>query len=70
MPNTQNKETPSNFPGAGRIYAQADLYEIHEAFAVVPLLVMNSMGLCHSKVNPQGGAISLGHPFGASALVL
>jgi len=47
--------------------AQVDLFEINEAFAVVPLAAMAQLGIPHEKVNIHGGAIALGHPIGASA---
>lgn len=43
-----------------------DLYEINEAFAVVTLATMTDLNLPVEKVNVRGGAISLGHPIGAS----
>lgn len=43
-----------------------DLWEINEAFAVVVLNAMKELGLDHERVNIHGGAISLGHPLGAS----
>ncbi len=43
-----------------------DLWEVNEAFAVVPLAFMREMGLDHSIVNVNGGACALGHPIGAS----
>ncbi|WP_257112652.1 acetyl-CoA C-acyltransferase [Pseudomonas ficuserectae] len=43
-----------------------DLFEINEAFAVVPLVAMSELGLAHEKVNVNGGACALGHPIGAS----
>ncbi len=43
-----------------------DLYEINEAFSVVPLAAMREFGLEHSRVNVRGGAVALGHPIGAS----
>lgn len=43
-----------------------DLYEINEAFSVVSLAVNQKLGLDASKVNVNGGAVSLGHPIGAS----
>merc|ERR1711910_215939 len=43
-----------------------DLWEINEAFSVVVLANMKLHGLDHSKVNIHGGAVSLGHPLGAS----
>jgi acetyl-CoA C-acetyltransferase len=45
---------------------QVDLYEINEAFAVVPMAAMQELGLPHDKVNVHGGACALGHPIGAS----
>ncbi|WP_299548978.1 acetyl-CoA C-acyltransferase [uncultured Tateyamaria sp.] len=43
-----------------------DLWEVNEAFAVVPLAFMREMGLNHDVVNVNGGACALGHPIGAS----
>ena len=43
-----------------------DLFEINEAFAVVPMAVMRDMKIDPSKVNVNGGACALGHPIGAS----
>ena len=43
-----------------------DLFEINEAFAVVPMAAMQELGLPHDKVNVHGGACALGHPIGAS----
>jgi acetyl-CoA C-acetyltransferase len=43
-----------------------DLWEVNEAFAVVPMAFMHEMGLPHDKVNVNGGACALGHPIGAS----
>ena len=43
-----------------------DLWEINEAFAVVPIAFMREMGLSRDKVNIHGGACALGHPIGAS----
>jgi acetyl-CoA C-acetyltransferase len=43
-----------------------DLYEINEAFAVVPMAAMVEMKIPHDKVNVHGGACALGHPIGAS----
>ncbi len=43
-----------------------DLWEVNEAFAVVPLAFMQEMGLDHDVVNVNGGACALGHPIGAS----
>jgi acetyl-CoA C-acetyltransferase len=43
-----------------------DLYEINEAFAVVPMAAMVELKIPHDKVNVHGGACALGHPIGAS----
>ncbi|UWR06795.1 acetyl-CoA C-acyltransferase [Ruegeria sp. B32] len=43
-----------------------DLWEVNEAFAVVPMAFMHKMGLPRDKVNVNGGACALGHPIGAS----
>ncbi len=43
-----------------------DLWEVNEAFAVVPMAFMQKMGIPHDKVNVNGGACALGHPIGAS----
>ncbi|MEX0302922.1 MAG: acetyl-CoA C-acyltransferase [Leisingera sp.] len=43
-----------------------DLWEINEAFAVVPMAFMHEMGIPREKVNVNGGACALGHPIGAS----
>jgi acetyl-CoA C-acetyltransferase len=43
-----------------------DLWEVNEAFAVVPMAFMHEMGLSREIVNVQGGACALGHPIGAS----
>jgi len=43
-----------------------DLFEINEAFAVVPMVAMRELGIDHAKLNVNGGACALGHPIGAS----
>jgi len=43
-----------------------DLWEVNEAFAVVPMALMHELGLSHDIVNVNGGACALGHPIGAS----
>jgi len=47
-----------------------DLWEINEAFAVVPLQVMRNLEIEREKVNVNGGAIALGHPLGATGAML
>ena len=44
----------------------ADLYEINEAFAVVPMAAMRDLNIGHDRVNVLGGACALGHPIGAT----
>jgi acetyl-CoA C-acetyltransferase len=46
--------------------ADVDLWEINEAFAVVPMAAMQELGISHDIVNVNGGACALGHPIGAS----
>ena len=43
-----------------------DLWEVNEAFAVVPMAAMTELGISHDIVNVNGGACALGHPIGAS----
>jgi len=43
-----------------------DLWEVNEAFAVVPMAFMQEMGISRDKLNVNGGACALGHPIGAS----
>ncbi|WP_299124887.1 acetyl-CoA C-acetyltransferase [uncultured Tenacibaculum sp.] len=47
-----------------------DLWEINEAFAVVPLRLMENMKIDHSIVNINGGAIAMGHPLGATGCMI
>jgi len=46
--------------------SKVDLFEINEAFAVVPMAAMQELGIPRDKVNVHGGAVALGHPIGAS----
>lgn len=45
---------------------QIDLYEVNEAFAVVPMAAMKELRLDPARVNVHGGAVALGHPLGAT----
>ncbi|WP_126978962.1 thiolase family protein [Frigidibacter oleivorans] len=45
---------------------EVDLWEVNEAFAVVPMAFMAETGIPHDRVNVNGGACALGHPIGAS----
>lgn len=51
---------------AGLTLEDIDLFEVNEAFASVPLVWMQELGVSHEKLNVNGGAIALGHPLGAS----
>ncbi|MFT7208369.1 MAG: acetyl-CoA C-acetyltransferase, partial [Pseudohongiellaceae bacterium] len=51
---------------AGWTVGDVDLFELNEAFAVVPLLAIEQLKLDSEKVNINGGACALGHPLGAS----
>jgi acetyl-CoA C-acetyltransferase len=45
---------------------EVDLFEVNEAFAVVPMAAARAFGIDEEKMNVLGGAVSLGHPIGAS----
>jgi acetyl-CoA C-acetyltransferase len=51
---------------AGWRVQDVDLFEINEAFAVVPMAAMKELSIPHEIVNVNGGACALGHPLGAS----
>ena len=51
---------------AGWAVKDVDLWEVNEAFAVVPMALMHDLQLSHDIVNVNGGACALGHPIGAS----
>jgi acetyl-CoA C-acetyltransferase len=51
---------------AGWSVGDVDLWEINEAFAVVPMALMHDLKVSHDRVNVHGGACALGHPIGAS----
>jgi acetyl-CoA C-acetyltransferase len=64
-------------PAARKVLAKAgldiddiDLFEINEAFAVVPEKFIRDLKLDRDKVNVNGGAIALGHPIGATGSIL
>jgi acetyl-CoA C-acetyltransferase len=50
----------------GLALSEIDLFEINEAFAVVALAAIRMLELDPKRVNPNGGAVALGHPIGAS----
>lgn len=65
--------TTAPVPAAQKLLARigwskddVDLWEVNEAFAVVPMAFMQEMGLDRDIVNVNGGACALGHPIGAS----
>jgi acetyl-CoA C-acetyltransferase len=51
---------------AGWAVTDVDLWEVNEAFAVVPMALMHDLSLSHDIVNVNGGACALGHPIGCS----
>jgi acetyl-CoA C-acetyltransferase len=51
---------------AGWGIGDVDLFEINEAFAVVPMIAMKDLSIGHDIINVNGGACALGHPIGAS----
>lgn len=62
------KALPKALDKAGLSLADVDFFEFNEAFSVVGLVNSQILGLDHSKVNVNGGAVSLGHPLGASGV--
>jgi acetyl-CoA C-acetyltransferase len=55
---------------AGMAIGDIDLFEVNEAFASVVLMFMEEFGADHAKVNPNGGAIAMGHPLGATGAMI
>jgi acetyl-CoA acyltransferase len=55
---------------AGLSLDQIDVFELNEAFAAQSLSVIKEMGLDEKKINPNGGAIALGHPLGCTGAKL
>ncbi len=60
------KAVPKALERAGLTAADIDFYEINEAFAVVPLAFSQVLEVPQDKLNVFGGAVSIGHPLGAS----
>ncbi len=58
------------FEKAGLKPADMDVIESNEAFAVQAMAVTRDLGLDPAKVNPNGGAVALGHPIGATGCLL
>ncbi|MER2170486.1 MAG: thiolase family protein [Psychrobacillus psychrodurans] len=55
---------------AGLSIEDIDVIELNEAFASQSLAVIEELGLDQSRVNPNGGAIAMGHPIGATGAIL
>ena len=55
---------------AGMAAADIDLWEINEAFAVVPMKTARDLGVSIDRVNVNGGAIAMGHPLGATGCII
>jgi len=61
-----SKAIPLALKRAGKSITDVDYFEINEAFSVVSIANNKELGLAEEKVNINGGAVSLGHPLGAS----
>jgi len=55
---------------AGMKKSDIDLFELNEAFASVVLLFMEEMDIPHDQINVNGGAIAMGHPIGATGVMI
>jgi len=55
---------------AGMVKSDIDLFELNEAFASVVLLYMEEMDIPHDRINVNGGAIAMGHPIGATGVMI
>ncbi len=55
---------------AGMQASDIDLWEINEAFAVVPMTTARDLGVSLERVNVNGGAIAMGHPLGATGCII
>lgn len=55
---------------AGLSASDIELWELNEAFAAVPLRLMDTMNVPHDRMNVSGGAIAMGHPLGASGAII
>jgi acetyl-CoA C-acetyltransferase len=55
---------------SGRSLDEIDVIELNEAFAAQALAVIDDLGLDEEKVNPNGGAIALGHPIAATGAAI
>ena len=78
LAHASHAQAPADFPTApvpaaekllrrlGWRVEDVDLWEVNEAFAVVPMAFMQRLGVPHDRINVNGGACALGHPIGAS----
>ncbi len=55
---------------AGMAASDIDLWEVNEAFAVVPMKTARDLGVGLDRVNVNGGAIAMGHPLGATGAMI
>jgi acetyl-CoA C-acetyltransferase len=55
---------------AGMNLGDIDLFELNEAFAAVVLLFMQDLDIPHDRINVNGGAIAMGHPIGATGVMI
>jgi len=62
--------TKKALKAAGLNLEDIDLIELNEAFAAQSLAVIKELGMNMKKINPNGGAIALGHPLGASGAII
>ena len=60
------KAAPLAMKRAGLDKSDIGLYEVNEAFSVVPIVFAKEMKVPLDKINPRGGAVALGHPLGCS----
>jgi acetyl-CoA acyltransferase len=60
---------PRALDAAGLRLSDIDWFELNEAFAAQAIAVMRTLDIDPAKVNPQGGAIALGHPLGATGAI-
>ena len=57
---------PKLLKRAGLTVDDIGLWELNEAFAVQELYCMDTLGIPHERINVNGGAIAVGHPYGVS----
>src|SRR4051812_32592132 len=62
------KAVPKALERAGMTIDDVDVYELNEAFAAQVIPIAEALGFDYDKLNPHGGAIALGHPFGMTGV--